>query len=268
MAALPEPTSICDTSHRWGRVQCYPVQKLPVAHQQQSGTRGRWKFCEGRDPVTIQLQYHMRVVHCQPTAWLKVDWKACLIHYQNSTNPLTQGQLGQPAQTPQMEGSKLTIMHLFHQGEAWEQWRMNPHGVLEFCITVKWHPSQCFQYFGFPMHLLLYHLMHGHGLHGEYSVRTLYSNHHKSVQHTQFLALMGLPSMSTVWMILDGGMDQRIFGQSAAAPLAKPRRQIPTEALWVYGHYNPEDGGHGRIIKKQMQNLAQCINGGSSIMIY
>ena len=37
-AVLPKPTSICGTAHRWGRVQPYPTQKLPVAHQQQSGT--------------------------------------------------------------------------------------------------------------------------------------------------------------------------------------------------------------------------------------
>ena len=35
------------TSYRWGRVQPYPTQKLPVAHQQQSGTGGRWKPCGG-----------------------------------------------------------------------------------------------------------------------------------------------------------------------------------------------------------------------------
>ena len=32
MAALPEPTSVCGTSHRWGRVQPHPTQKPPVAN--------------------------------------------------------------------------------------------------------------------------------------------------------------------------------------------------------------------------------------------
>ena len=34
MAALFKLTSICGMSHRQGRVQLYPTQKLPVAHQQ------------------------------------------------------------------------------------------------------------------------------------------------------------------------------------------------------------------------------------------
>ena len=32
-ATLPEPTSVCCTSHRWGRIQLHPTQELPVAHQ-------------------------------------------------------------------------------------------------------------------------------------------------------------------------------------------------------------------------------------------
>ena len=38
MAALPKSISVCGMSHRLGRVQAYPAQKLPVAHQQQSET--------------------------------------------------------------------------------------------------------------------------------------------------------------------------------------------------------------------------------------
>ena len=32
MATLPKPTSVWGMSHRWGRVQPYHAQKLPVAH--------------------------------------------------------------------------------------------------------------------------------------------------------------------------------------------------------------------------------------------
>ena len=35
-----------------------------------------------------------------------------------------------------------------------------------------------------PMHLPSHHLMHVYDIHGEYSVITLYSKHHKSAQHT------------------------------------------------------------------------------------
>ena len=43
-----------------------------------------------------------------------------------------------------------------------------PMEILEFCITAEWHPSQCLQYLGWPMHLPSHHLMHVHGLCGEY----------------------------------------------------------------------------------------------------
>ena len=74
----------------------------------------------GVDPVTNQLQYHMRMIHWQPTTLLKVNWKAFLIHYQNIMNHVTQGWPGQTAGTPQRKVSKLTMMHLFHQGKAQE----------------------------------------------------------------------------------------------------------------------------------------------------
>ena len=66
------------------------------------------------ETVIHQLQFHMKMTHCQSTTWPKVDWTMCLIHLQNSTNHLTQGQLHQPAWVPQMKGSKLTMTHLFH----------------------------------------------------------------------------------------------------------------------------------------------------------
>ena len=59
-------------------------------------------------------------------------------------------------------------------------------------------------------------------------------------------------SVVDFWM---GRVDQRIFGLSTAASLEKPKRQLPSEALWVSGQYDPEDGVHNRITKKQMQNL-------------
>ena len=53
-------------------------------------------------------------------------------------------------------------------------------------------------------------------------------------------------TMMDVWM---GGVDQRIFGPCTAAPLEKPKRHLPIEALWVSAQYNPEDDVQGRIIK-------------------
>ena len=69
-------------------------------------------------------------------------------------------------------------------------------------------------------------------------------------------------------VIFGWGVDQQIFGQSAAVPPEKTKKTTPIEALWVSGQYNPEDGVYGRIIKEHLQNLAKCINECYSIAIY
>ena len=66
-----------------------------------------------------------------------------------------------------------------------------------------------------------------------------------------------------------GGVDQRIFGLSTAAPLEKLKRITPHRDLVVPGQYDPEEDVHGRTIKESMehlQNLVQCISGGNSII--
>ena len=111
--------------------------------------------------------------------------------------------------------------------------------------------------------------MSAHYLFGEYSVKTLYLSHHKSAQHKRFLALMGIPPMLTLWKTFgQGGMDQRIFGQSTVALPEKPKRQLPVEALWVSGQYNHKECVHDRITKEHLQKLAQCINESDSIAVY
>ena len=67
-AALPKPTGICGTSHRQGKALPYPAQKLPVAHQQQSGTGGRWKLY-GEDgssdkPTPVTLENDALAANC------------------------------------------------------------------------------------------------------------------------------------------------------------------------------------------------------------
>ena len=94
------------------------------------------------------------------------------------------------------------------------------------------------------MHLPSAHVMHAHGLCGEYSVRTLF----ESLQIcpadvTPYIDgdTIHVNYVVNFWM---GGMDQRIFHLSAAAPLGEPKRQHLTEALWVSGQYDPEDTAH------------------------
>ena len=45
------------------------------------------------------------------------------------------------------------------------------------------------------------------------------------------------------------GVDQRIFGVSAADPLEKPKGQLPTETLLVFWQYIPNGSVHSKIIK-------------------
>ena len=47
------------------------------------------------DTVVHWLQYHMRVMCCQLTGQLRVNWRVFLIHLQNSTKHSTWGLLGQ-----------------------------------------------------------------------------------------------------------------------------------------------------------------------------
>ena len=64
--------------------------------------------------------------------------------------------------------------------------------------------------------------------------------------------------MVDFWM---RGVDQGIFGLNTASSLEKPKRLLPIEVRWVPGEYDPEDSVHGKIIKKHLQNLVQCITG-------
>ena len=76
-----------------------------------------------------------------------------------------------------------------------------PMEILEFCTMAQSHPSWCLPYVSWPVHLPAHHVMPLHCICGEYSMKTLYSNHHRSARHKQFLELMGIPSMLTLWWI-------------------------------------------------------------------
>ena len=72
--------------------------------------------------------------------------------------------------------------------------------------------------------------------------------------------------MLTLWWILDGGVNQRIFDPSAVAPSDKPKKD--NSPYRSCGQYDPKDDAHDRAIKEYLQNLAQCINGENSVTIY
>ena len=75
MATLSIPTGICCTSYRWGTAQPYPAQKLPVAHQQQSGTGGKWKPCGGDgssdEGTPVPQGSDALPVNCLTKSWLE-----------------------------------------------------------------------------------------------------------------------------------------------------------------------------------------------------
>ena len=206
MAALPEPTSICGMSNRQRRVQPYPAQELPVAHQWKSGTGKMWKFCWGEmDPVMNQVQYHMRMMHCQlTTQWMWTRKHAWFTIKRVQTV------------WPRVDCINKNGSHRW-KASSWQWYTFstkaklknseepNPMEVSEFCITAKWHLSQYLQYLGWPMHLPSHHLPCAHHLCGEYSMKTLSLNHHKSAQYKWFLVLMGIPSMLTIWWIFGLG---------------------------------------------------------------
>ena len=56
---------------------------------------------------------------------------------------------------------------------------------------------------------------------------------------------MHVDSLVEFWM---GGVDQRIFGPSTAAPLEKPKRQHPREVQWLSGSMTI-NGVHNKTIK-------------------
>ena len=225
MATLHKPISICGMSHRWGEGTAVPCTEITCCPSTTIWNRRKVKtLWREMDPVMNKLQYHTRMMHCQLTTQPKGNWKVCLVHHQNRTNCLTQGQLGRPAWIQQMEGSKLTMIHLFHQGKAgeqWGQWGTNPNGVTRILHYSKMTSLQVSSIFELAYasaftstHACTWSLW---GIQCE----PLYLNHCKSAHYTNSWHCWGY--MSTLWYILDGGVDQRIFGQSTAAPLEKPK---------------------------------------------
>ena len=62
-----------------------------------------------------------------------------------------------------------------------------------------------------------------HGIHWEYSLRTLYFNHHKSAQH-KFLGLMGIPSMLTLWWIFGLGSGPKDIWSMHSCPTGETKK--------------------------------------------
>ena len=113
----------------------------------------------------------------------------------NSAIHFTQDQPGQSAWIPQIKGSSWQWYTCSTKAKFKNDEEPTPMEILEFCIMAKWHPSQCLHYLVWLMYLPSHHLMCAHCLHGEYSVKTLFSSHSRSAQHKQFLISMGIPSM-------------------------------------------------------------------------
>ena len=134
MATLPKPTSICGMSHRWGRVQLYPAQKLllPISNnlEQEEGENSVKRDGCSDEPTPVPHENDALLVDCLTESWQEGM----------PNTPSKQHEPFDPGSNswiPQVEGSKLTMMHMFHQGECWEQWGTNPHGGIRILCYSK-----------------------------------------------------------------------------------------------------------------------------------
>ena len=209
-----------------------------------------------------QLQYHIRMMQHWLTAWLKVTQKACFFTIRT---PLTiWPRVNQVDQhwphgwwAPSWQWCTYSTKAKLTNNEE-----PPPMEVLEICITAKWtsYPVPLLFCLAYASAFTSSHVCTW-SLWGIQCENTLLEPPQICPTH-MVSGIAGdtihANSLVDFWM---GGVDQRIFGLNTAAPLKKPKRQLPIEVLWVPGQYNPEDGVHGRIIKKHLQSLTQCFIG-------
>ena len=176
-------------------------------------------------------------MHCQSNhPNKKSTGRACLIHRHNSVKPFNLGLTRSISMDPIDGGLQAWQGHQFHQGKAQEQWWTN-HSLRyqNFALQQNDILSSAFN-IRVELCICLYiiscvHMVFMANTIWEYSILTT-----TILSKTWFLAIMEIPSMLTRWWIFAwGGVEQRIFGPSTAAPLREPKRQLPTGVLWVLG---------------------------------
>ena len=167
----------------------------------------------------------MKMIHCQKTAWPKVDQETWITHLQTSTNHLTQHQPGWPAQIPQMKGSELTMIHLFQSSRMIRNqppWRYQNFALWQNAIL----PSTFKIWVGLCICLHIISCLHimfmentvwRHSIWATADLPNTNNSWHQCGYHPCWL-------YGGFWM---QGVDQRIFGPSAAAPLEKPKKDNP-----------------------------------------
>ena len=195
------------------------------------------------------LQCHMQRMHYQPTGQPKVDWKASLTHCQSSVNCLVQNWVGWSAQTLWMKGFRLVIhacstkVKLMKNEEPTPNWgtRILQHGKMTSLPV----PLIC----GLACAFSTPCVMPVHSFHGEYSVKTLCLNHHRSARHKWFLALWANHQCWLCGGILDGGSWPKDIWSECSCPTGKTLGQLPIKTSWVSGQCNTKSNVHGEIMR-------------------
>ena len=125
-------------------------------------------------------------MHCQLTHLTK-SWPEGLPNSQSKQHKLSDPGLARLTSTDPTDGGLQADNDepVLPRCKAQEQWETNPYGSIGILHYSKMTSFPwCLQYLGWPMYLPSHHFMCAHGPQGEYSVRTLYSNHCKSAQLT------------------------------------------------------------------------------------
>ena len=125
----------------------------------------------------------------------------------------------------------------------------------------RYHPTRHPGCLGWSVHFPPPDILLVHHFHGKYSINTLYLYHTISAKESLTFSIEGdsinVISMVDFWI---GGVDQRLFGLSAAVPPKKPKRVTPIETLGVFGSPTSKNRVTGRVKQQRTKMITSVIN--------
>ena len=130
--------------------------------------------------------------------------------------------------------------------------------AVQLCTISKYQLAQHPGCLGWAVHLPPPDILLAHHFHGKYSVNTLYLYHLISAKHLSLLAFRGILSMLSYGGFWMRGVDQRLFGLSAAAPPEKKTKSNPHRDSGSVSKFHPENKVTGRV--KQLSTLNSAYN--------
>ena len=236
VAVLSKLTSICGTSHRQGRTQLYPTLKFPVTYQPITWSRMNVKMLWREMVVMNPLQYHMQRIHYWSTSWPKADQKAHQLTAKAAWTGWPRTNWVDHPRLFRWRAPSCCWCACSTRVKLNKNKKPAPIEVLKFLQHGKWHPSLYPQHVGWPVHLPAHCVMPAHSFCGEYSVKTLYSNHHRSARHKQFFGIsednISVDSMVDFWM---GGCGLKDIWSQHSCPTGKTKGQLPVKVCECLG---------------------------------